>query len=213
MVKELRERTGAGPIDCKKALTETAGDMEKAAEYLRKKGLAKAASKSSRVATEGAVASYIHAGGKIGVLVEVNCETDFVAKTDDFKNFVKDVAMQIAATNPPFVRREDVPADAVEKQKQVFADQAKSEGKPEKIIGNIVEGRVKKWFTEVCLLEMPFVKDPDKSIEQVRNETIAKIGENISVRRFVRYELGEGMEKKKDDFAAEVAAQAGLGKN
>ncbi|MFZ5634811.1 MAG: translation elongation factor Ts [Bacillota bacterium] len=206
MVKELRERTGAGMMDCKKALAETNGDMEKAVDYLREKGLAAAAKKAGRVTAEGLVESYIHGGGRIGVLVEVNCETDFVAKTDQFRALVKDIAMQVAASRPEYVRREDVPAEVIAKEKEILAAQAANEGKPEKIIQRMVEGRIEKYYKEICLLEQPFIKDPDITVNRYITESIAKIGENILVRRFVRYELGEGLEKRKDDFAAEVAA-------
>ncbi len=208
MVKELRERSGAGMMDCKKALLATEGNMEKAVDFLREKGLASAAKKSGRVTAEGLVESYIHAGGKIGVLVEVNCETDFVAKTDEFKELVRDIAMQIAAARPQYVDREEVPESMVAKEKEILSAQAANEGKPEKIIEKMVEGRIEKFYKEICLLEQPFIKDQDKSIKQLVTEKIAKIGENISVRRFVRYELGEGLEKRQDDFAAEVMAQA-----
>jgi elongation factor Ts len=214
LIKDLRERTGAGMADCKKALTEVSGDMDKAIDYLRAKGLAKAAKKAGREATEGAVVSYIHAGGRIGVLVEINCETDFVARNDDFQGFTRDVAMQIAAMNPQFVRKDDVPADVVSHETSVLIAKAKEDpknaNKPEPVLAKITEGQVSKWLKEICLLDQPFVKDPDKTIEQLQQELIAKIGENIKVRRFVRFELGEGLEKKKDDFAAEVAKQAGL---
>jgi elongation factor Ts len=196
MVKELREKTGAGMMDCKKALTETNGDMEKAIDYLREKGIAKAAKKAGRIAAEGIVESYIHAGGRIGVLVEVNCETDFVAKTDEFKAFVKDIAMQIAAMNPKYVRREDVPEEEVQKEREILRQQALQEGKPENIVDKIVEGRLVKHFKDICLLEQAYVKDPDKTIDQLLKETIAKLGENINIRRFVRYEMGEGLERK-----------------
>ena len=213
-IKDLRERTGAGMADCKKALTETSGDMDKAIDYLRAKGLAKAAKKAGREATEGAVVSYIHAGGRIGVLVEVNCETDFVARNEDFVGFTKDVAMQIAAMSPQFVRKEEVPADVVEKEKSVLVAKAKEDpknaNKPEPVLAKITEGQVSKWMKEICLLDQAFVKNPDKTIEQLQQELVAKIGENIKIRRFVRFELGEGLEKKKSDFAAEVAQQAGL---
>ncbi|WP_066635249.1 translation elongation factor Ts [Desulfolucanica intricata] len=209
MVKELREKTGAGMMDCKKALTETNGDMEKAITVLREKGLAAAAKKAGRVAAEGVVESYIHGGGRIGVLVEVNCETDFVAKTSEFKEFARDIAMQIAASRPEFVATEDVPADVIEKEKQILRVQALNEGKPENIVDKMVEGRIQKYFKEVCLLEQPFIKNPDINIKQLVNEKIAKIGENISIRRFMRYELGEGIQKKEDDFASEVAKFAG----
>lgn len=206
-VKELRERTGAGMLDCKKALEETNNDISKAADFLREKGLSAAANKAGRIATEGTVESYIHAGGRIGVLVEINCETDFVGKTDQFKEFARDIAMQIAAANPLYVRREEVPAEAVEKEKEILKAQALNEGKPEKIIEKMVEGRISKYFEEYCLLEQSFVKDPDKTISQLLNEKISTIGENISIRRFVRYELGEGLEKKVDNFVEEVMAQ------
>jgi elongation factor Ts len=214
MIKDLRERTGAGMSDCKKALTEVSGDMDKAIDYLRAKGLAKAAKKAGREATEGLVVSYIHGGGRIGVLVEVNCETDFVARNEDFVGFTKDVAMQIAAMAPQFVRKEEIPADAVEHEKSVLVAKAKEDpknaNKPEQVLAKITEGQVSKWMKDICLLDQPFVKNPDKTIEQLQQELIAKIGENIKIRRFVRFELGEGLEKKKDDFAAEVAKQAGL---
>ncbi|AIQ30486.1 MULTISPECIES: translation elongation factor Ts [Paenibacillus] len=206
-VKELRERTGAGMLDCKKALEEANNDITKAAELLREKGLSAAANKAGRIATEGTVESYIHAGGRIGVLVEINCETDFVGKTDSFKDFARDIAMQIAAANPLYVRREEVPAADVEKEKEILKNQALNEGKPEKIVEKMVEGRISKFYEEYCLLEQPFVKDPDKTISQLLNEKISTIGENISIRRFVRYELGEGLEKKVDNFVEEVMAQ------
>lgn len=204
LVKELRERTGAGMMDCKKALAATEGDMDKAIDFLREKGLAAAAKKAGRIAAEGLVESYIHGGGRIGVLVEVNCETDFVAKTDAFKSLVKDVAMHIAAANPSYLRREEVPAAELEHEKMVLSEQARNEGKPEKIIEKMVTGRIEKYYKEVCLLEQPFVKDPDKTISDLITESIAKIGENIAIRRFTRYQLGEGIEKKQEDFAAEV---------
>ena len=207
MVKGLRETTGAGMMDCKKALAAVDGDKEKAIDWLREKGMAAAAKKDSRVAAEGACVSYIHAGGKIGVLVEVNCETDFVAKTDDFVNFAQDIAMQIAAANPTCIRREEVDTAAVDHEREVLRQQALNEGKPEKIVEKMVEGRLEKYYKEVCLMEQPFVKDPDKTIEQLVKEKIAKIGEKISIRRFTRYQLGEGIEKKEEDFAAEVMAQ------
>lgn len=204
LVKELRERTGAGMMDCKKALAATEGDMDKAIDFLREKGLAAAAKKAGRIAAEGLVESYIHGGGRIGVLVEVNCETDFVAKTDAFKSLVKDIAMHIAAANPSYLRREEVPAAELEHEKMVLSEQARNEGKPEKIIEKMVTGRIEKYYKEVCLLEQPFVKDPDKNISDLITESIAKIGENIAIRRFTRYQLGEGIEKKQEDFAAEV---------
>lgn len=207
MVKELREKTGAGMLDCKKALEEAGGDMAKATDILREKGLSAASKKAGRAATEGAVESYIHAGGRIGVLVEVNCETDFVGKTDSFREFVKDIAMQIAASSPRYVRREDVPAEEIEKEKEILRAQALNEGKPAHIVDKMVEGRISKYFEEVCLLEQSFIKDPDKTIEQLLNEKVAQIGENINIRRFVRFELGEGLEKKQDNFVDEVMAQ------
>jgi elongation factor Ts len=210
LIKDLRERTGAGMADCKKALQETDADMEKAIDYLRKKGLAKAAKKAGREATEGLVVSYIHGGGRIGVLVEVNCETDFVARNDDFVSFTKDVAMQIAAMNPSFVRKEEVDEATIARERSVLIEKAKESGKPEAIAAKMVEGQLTKWMKEICLLDQAFVKNPDKTIEGIQQELIAKIGENIKIRRFVRFELGEGLEKKKDDFAAEVAKQAGL---
>ncbi len=206
-VKELREKTGAGMMDCKKVLQEADGDMDKAVELLREKGMAKAEKKSDRIAAEGLVDSYIHAGGRIGVLVEVNCETDFVAKTDDFKSFVRDIAMQIAAMNPQYVRREDVPEEEVEKEREVLRTQALQEGKPEHIVDKMVEGRLGKYFEKIVLMEQPYIKDGDLTIEKLVKEKIAKIGENISIRRFVRYELGEGLEKREDDFASEVMSQ------
>ena len=204
LVKELRERTGAGMMDCKKALSATDGDLEKAIDFLREKGLAAAAKKAGRVAAEGLVEAYIHGGGRIGVLVEVNCETDFVAKTDAFKELVKDIAMHIAATNPSYLKREEVPTAELEHEQAVLAEQARNEGKPEKIIEKMVAGRIEKYYKDVCLMEQPFVKDPDKTISDLITESIAKIGENISIRRFTRYQLGEGIEKKEENFAEEV---------
>lgn len=213
-IKDLRERTGAGMADCKKALTETSGDMDKAIDYLRAKGLAKAAKKAGREATEGLVSSYIHAGGRIGVLVEINCETDFVARNEDFVAFTRDVAMQIAAMAPQYVRKEEIPAEAIEHEKSVLVAKSKEDpknaNKPEQVLAKITEGQVTKWMKEICLLDQSFVKNPDKTIDQLQQELIAKIGENIKIRRFVRFELGEGLEKKKEDFAAEVAKQAGM---
>ena len=209
MVKELREATGAGMMDCKKALTDANGDMTKAAELLRERGIAKAGKKAGRIAAEGVVDAYIHGDGRIGVLVEINTETDFAAKNEDFKAFVKDVAMQIAATRPEYVRREEVPAEQVEKEKEILKAQALNEGKPEKIIDKMVEGRIDKFYKEICLLEQPFIKDPDKTIQQILTEKIATIGENISIRRFVRFEKGEGIQKKEENFADEVMKQIG----
>jgi len=208
MVKELRERTGAGMMDCKKALAETNGDMEKAIEYLREKGLAAAAKKAGRIAAEGIVTAYIHGAGRVGVLLEVNCETDFVAKTEEFQAFTKDIAMQIAAARPEYVRREDVPEEVIAKEREILKAQAINEGKPANIAEKMVEGRIEKFFKENCLLEQPYVKNPDQTIQQYLNEKIAKIGENISIRRFTRYEMGEGLQKREDDFASEVMAEA-----
>jgi elongation factor Ts len=209
MVKELRERTGAGMMDCKAALAETQGDMEKAVDLLRKKGLAAAAKKAGRVAAEGAVGSYIHAGGKIGVLVEVNCETDFVAKTEQFQTLVKDIAMHIAAAEPRFVRREEVTADVLERERAIYREQAAATGKPANVVEKIVDGKIEKFYGEACLLEQPFVKNPDQTVGQLVTDAVAKIGENIQVRRFSRFKLGEGIERRQVDFAAEVMAQAG----
>jgi elongation factor Ts len=207
MVKELREKTGAGMLDCKKALEKADGDITKASEILREKGLSAASKKAGRVATEGIVESYIHAAGRIGVLVEVNCETDFVAKTDNFREFVRDIAMQIAATNPRYIRREEAPQEELDKEREILRAQALNEGKPEKIVDKMVEGRMSKYYEEYCLLEQQFVKDPDKTIDNLLNEKVGQIGENISIRRFVRFELGEGLEKKVDNFVEEVMSQ------
>jgi elongation factor Ts len=222
MIKDLRERTGAGMSDCKKALTETDANMEQAAEYLRKKGLAAAAKKSGRIATEGAITSYIH-NGRVGVLLEVNCETDFVAKTDDFQRFIKDVAMHIAGASPaPMVVAEtELDPAAIEKEREIRIEAAKNPKQvpgeklkviPEAMIPKVVEGQIAKWKKDVCLLDQIWVRDPEgkKTIGALLNEVVAKLGENIKIRRFQRWELGEGLEKKKDDFAAEVAKQAGL---
>ncbi|WPX07967.1 translation elongation factor Ts [Anaerocellum danielii] len=195
MVKELREKTGAGMMDCKKALEDAGGDMDKAIELLRERGLAKAAKKASRVAAEGIVESYIHGNGRIGVLVEINCETDFVARNEEFRQFAKDIAMQIAAANPKYVSREEVPAEVIEKEKAILRQQALNEGKPENVVNRIVEGRLEKFFEEVCLLEQPWIKNPDMKIKDLLTEKIAKIGENIVIRRFARFERGEGIEK------------------
>jgi len=194
-------------MDCKKALTESNGDMEKAIEILREKGLAAAAKKAGRIASEGIVESYIHGGGRIGVLIEVNSETDFVAKNEEFRQFVKDMAMQVAASNPLYVKREEVDPNIIEKEKEIFRAQALNEGKPEKIIDRMVEGRIEKYYKEICLLEQPFIKDTDKTVNDVLNGMIAKIGENLTIRRFVRYEKGEGLEKKEDNFVEEVMSQ------
>ena len=191
MVKELREKTGAGIMDCKQALTESNGDMGAAVDFLRKKGLATAKKRAGRAASEGVIQSYIHMGGKIGVMVEVNCETDFVAKTDDFKDFAKNLAMHIAATNPVGIKPEDVPEEIIRKEKEIYRAQALETGKPENIIDKIAEGKLQKFYKENCLLQQPYVRDPDITVEDVINDVIAKIGENISVRRFVRYQIGE----------------------
>ena len=206
-VASLRARTNAGMMDCKQALTACNGDIEKAAIWLREKGIAAAAKKQSRIASEGAVASYIHMGGKIGVLVEINCETDFVAKTDAFQEICHDVALQIAASAPKYVRIEEVPADELEKEKEILRNQALNEGKPAQIIEKTVEGRDKKFYQDVCLMEQTFVKDPSITITQYINEKTLQIGEKISIRRFTRYELGEGLEKRNDNLAEEVAKQ------
>jgi elongation factor Ts len=190
MVKELREKTGAGMMDCKKALSETDGDVEKAIDYLRQKGLSDAAKRTGRVASEGLVGSYIHPGGKIGVLVEVNCESDFVARTEEFQALVKDLAMHVAASNPLYLRREDVPEDVIAREKNIYEVQAREGGKPERIVERIVQGKLEKFFEEVCLLEQPFVKEPDLSVNQLVSSVVAKLGENIVVRRFQRYQLG-----------------------
>lgn len=190
LVKELREKTGAGMMECKAALKETQGNMDSAVEHLRKRGLAKAAKRSGRETGEGVVQSYIHAGGKIGVLVEVNCETDFVAKTDEFQNLVKNIAMHIAAANPRYLKAEEVPAAELDKEREIYRDQMRASGKPEKAIDGIVEGKIKKYFTEVCLLDQPFVREPDKSVNTLLQETIAKVGENITIRRYARFQLG-----------------------
>ena len=208
MVKELREQTGAGMMDCKKVLTETNGDIEKAIDLLREKGLASVAKKAGRIASEGLVDSYIH-GGRIGVLIEVNSETDFVAKNEEFKSFVKDMAMQVAAVNPKYVSREEVPAEVIEHEREVLTEQARHENKPEKIIEKMVGGRLEKYYEEICLLDQRFIKDGDLKVQDVLNNLISKIGENIKIRRFVRFEVGEGLEKREEDFAEEVAKQMG----
>ena len=207
-IKELREKTSAGMMDCKKALVEANGDIDKASDILREKGLASIAKKSSRIASEGIVDSYIH-GGRIGVLIEVNSETDFVAKNEDFKVFVKDMAMQVAAAAPKYLSREEVPADEVEHEKSVLREQALNEGKPEKIVEKMVEGRMEKFYEEICLLDQKFIKDPDIKVQDLLNNIAAKIGENIKIRRFIRYEVGEGLEKREEDFAKEVQEQMG----
>ena len=210
MIKELRERTGAGMADCKKALVECEASIDKAIDYLRKKGLAKAAKKAGRIATEGVVNSYIHGNGRIGVLLETNCETDFVARSPDFVAFGREVAMQIAAMNPQFVSVEEVPADLVEKERGIRRETAAQGGKPAQVVDKIVDGQISKWMKEICLLDQPWVKDDSKTIRDLQQELVAKLGENIKVRRFARFELGEGLEKKSENFAEEVAHQAGL---
>jgi len=210
MVKELRERTGAGMMDCKKALVENDGSIDNAIEYLQKKQLAQAVKKAGRIAAEGVVSSYIHAGGRIGVLLEVNCETDFVALNEGFQAFVQDVSMHIAAMAPQVVSSDELSAEVTAQQKKIFIAQAVDSGKPEAIAEKIVVGRLKKWQKEVALLEQPFVKDTDKTVGELQTELTGSIGEKISIRRFIRYEVGEGIEKRADDFVAEVAAQAGL---
>ena len=206
-VKELREMTAAGMMECKKVLEEANGDKEKAAELLRERGVVKAAKKAGRIAAEGLVESYIHGDGRIGVLVEVNIETDFAAKNPEFREFVKDVAMQIAATKPEYVRREDVPAEVIEKEKEIIKAQAINEGKPEAVAEKIVAGRIDKFYEEVCLLEQAFIKDPDTKVQEVLTEKISSSGENITIRRFVRFERGEGIQKKEENFAEEVMKQ------
>jgi elongation factor Ts len=196
LIKDLRQRTGAGVVDCKVALHEAQGDMDKAIEHLRRKGLATAAKKAGRIATDGLVSSYIHAGGKIGVLVEVNCETDFVAKTEDFQSFVKNMAMQIAAANPQYVRREEVSQAVLDKEKEIYRAQALESKKPEKVIDKIVEGKLERFYSEVCLLEQTYVKDGELTIKDVLDALIAKIGENIQIRRFARFQLGEGLQSR-----------------
>jgi elongation factor Ts len=207
MVKELRERTNAPMMQCKAALTESGGNMDQAVQLLRKKGVAAAEKRAGRVASDGAVGSYIHAGGKIGVLVEVNCETDFVARGEDFQALVKDIAMHIAAAEPRFLRREEVTEDVLAREREVHAAQVLASGKPEHLVEKIVVGKMERFYSENVLLEQAFVKNPDQSIQQLITEKVAKLGENIQVRRFVRYKLGEGIEKQTTDFAAEVAAQ------
>lgn len=195
LVKELREKTGVGMMDCKKALAEADGDIQRAIDYLRKKGIATAKKRGGRATSEGQIASYVHAGGKIGVLVEVNSETDFSAKTQDFSDFVKNIAMQVAASNPLSVDREGVPTDVLEREKEIYATQAKESGKPEKVIEKMVEGKMKKFYSEACLLEQPYVKNPDITVQDLLNELIAKTGENIVIRRFARFQLGESDER------------------
>lgn len=208
MVKELREQTGAGMMDCKKALVESDGNMEEAVDILRKSGAAAAAKRAGRVAAEGTVLSYIHAGGKIGVLVEVNCETDFVARTDEFQKLVKDIAMHIAAADPRFVDRSEVSDAVLAKEREIYSEQALQSGKPENVVERIVEGKIEKFFAENVLSEQAFVKDADKTVGELITGAVASMGENIRIRRFVRFVLGEGIEKRKDDFLEEVRKQA-----
>lgn len=194
-VKKLREKTGVGLMDCKEALKNCNGDMEKAVDFLREKGLAKLQKRMGRVASEGSVAAYIHTGGKVGAMVEINCETDFVAKTDQFQNFVKDVAMQITASNPLYVKREDVPADHIEREKTIYRNQALESGKPEKIIDKIAEGKLEKFYQEVCLVEQTYIKNPDMTIKDLLEELLVKTGEKIVINRFVRFQLGETLQE------------------
>jgi elongation factor Ts len=210
MIKELRERTGAGMADCKKALVECGADMDKSIDYLRKKGLAKAAKAAGRIATEGLVTSYMHGGGRIGVLLETNCETDFVAKNEDFIAFTREVCMQIAAMSPRYVHKDEVPADVIAREKAVLVEKAAQSGKAQAVAEKMVDGQISKWMKEICLLDQPWVKDDKKSIADLQADLVAKLGENIRVRRFVRFEVGEGLEKKSENFADEVAKQAGL---
>lgn len=211
-VMTLRQRTGAGMMDCKNALTETNGDMDKAIDYLREKGIAKAAKKAGRIAAEGIVESYIHMGGKVGVLLEVNCETDFVARGDQFKALVHDIAMHIAASKPEYLCSDEVPAEVLEHEKDILRAQAREEGKPEAIIERMVEGRIKSYYEDNCLLNQKFVKDTSKTVGDLIVEATAQIGEKIAVRRFVRYEMGEGLAKKSENLADEVAAQVASAK-
>ncbi|MCA1555108.1 MAG: translation elongation factor Ts [Acidobacteria bacterium] len=212
-VKSLREKTGAGMMECKNALTEAGGNEEQAIDFLRKRGLASAKKKEGRVAAEGAVGSYIHMGGKVGVLVEVNCETDFVARTDEFQALIKDIAMHVAAAEPRYVSRDEVPADDINKEREIARAQAqndpKNAGKPDQVIDKIVEGRLNKFYEEAVLLDQPFVKDPAKTVGDLLTEKVSKTGERITVRRFARYKMGEGLAKRDDDFGGEVAALAG----
>ena len=206
-IVKLRKRTNAGMMDCKNALTETDGDLDKATEWLREKGIAKAAKKADRIAAEGLVYSYIHMGGKIGVLLEVNCETDFVSRSDSFVALCKDIALHIAAAKPLYINESEVPSEVLNHEKEILKAQALNEGKPEAIVDKMIEGRVKKFYEEVCLVDQPFVKDPSKKISDIVNEAVLTIGEKISIRRFTRYEMGEGLEKRQDNFADEVMSQ------
>jgi elongation factor Ts len=208
LVKDLRQRTGAGVIDCKTALQEAKGNVDAAIDYLRRKGLATAAKKAGRIATDGLVSSYIHAGGKMGVLVEINCETDFVARTEDFQTFVKNIAMQIAAANPQYIKREEVPAEVLEKEKEIYRTQALESGKPAKVIDKIVEGKLERFYSEVCLLEQTYIKDSDLTVKEVLDAMIAKVGENISIRRFARFQLGEGLHSRSQSASTYSTEQA-----
>jgi len=210
-VKTLRERTGAGMMECKKCLTEAEGDMDKAMELLKQKGLAQAEKKAGRTAAEGVVTSYIHGNGKIGVLVEINCETDFVAKNEDFQTFARDIAMHVAASSPEYVRREDIPEERVQAEKDLVKTQSEETiaGKPENVVEQILEGKLNKNLSAITLLDQPFVKDPDKTVDEITKELVAKLGENVRVRRFERFEVGEGIEVEQEDFAEEVKAQLG----
>jgi len=213
LVKSLREKTGAGMIDCKNALVEADGNEEQAVEILRKKGMATAGKKAGRVTAEGVVGSYIHMGGKVGVMVEINCESDFVARGEEFQQLVKDVAMHIAAVDPKYVKREEVPTDVLDKEREILMEQLKNDPKnatkPDDVLNKIIEGRIGKYYEESVLLDQPFVKDPSKTIGELVTEKISSIKENIAVRRFTRYKMGEGIEKKADDFASEVASMVG----
>jgi elongation factor Ts len=206
-VKELRELTGAGMMECKSALQEAEGDFEKSIVILRKKGLAAAAQKATRIASDGLIVSYVHPGGKIGVLVELNCETDFVAKTREFQELAKDLAMHIAALDPKYLRKEDVPPEVLEREKEIYREKAKSSGKPANVIEKIVEGQLSKFYADFCVYEQAFVKDDKITVGQLISERVVKTKENINLRRFIRYKLGDGLQKKSDDFAGEVAAQ------
>jgi elongation factor Ts len=208
-VMALREKTGAGMMDCKRALTDSDGNVEKAIDLLRERGVAMAAKKSDRIAAEGVVEQYIHMGGKIGVLIEVNCETDFVASTEEFHAFARDMAMQVAASKPLYVTPDEVPADEIEHEKEILRAQALGEGKPEKIVDKMVEGRIQKFYKDVCLVEQPYIRDPEKAVKDVLTALVAKIGEKVSIRRFTRYEMGEGIEKRQDNLADEVNKQLG----
>ena len=208
MVKELREKTGAGMMDCKKALAESQGDFAKAEEYLRKKGIAAAAHRSERIAAEGLIGSYVH-GGRLGALVEINCETDFVARNEDFQRFVKDIAMQVVAANPLYVRREDVPPEVLEKEREIERERLREQKKPEAIWEKIVAGKLEKFYETVCLMDQPWIQDDKKKVKELLTEKIAKIGENITVRRFARFAVGEGIQKRKEDLASEVAKTLG----